>query len=259
MAGRRIETTYGYHAVWHLLSRRPQDVLEAYIALNKRPGARLEALRQACEAASIPVHGIAPAKLARLTGVKNHQGVAVRRRAGGDDPEVPTLAELSANPPAGGLILALDGALDPHNLGACIRSANAAGVEAALLPRNRSAPVNATVRKAASGAVETTPLITAPNLSRALTQLRQGGWQVIGAAGDGGETIYELDVVFPVVLVMGSEASGLRRNTRQHCDKLARIPMAGAVESLNLSVATGVCLYELARRRDLLERGKGAE
>lgn len=108
MAGRRIETTHGYHAVWHLLSRRPQDVLEAYIALNKRPGARLEALRQALQAASIPVHDIAPAKLERLTGVKNHQGVAVRSRAGNTDPEAPTLAELSANPPARGLILALE-------------------------------------------------------------------------------------------------------------------------------------------------------
>lgn len=148
-------------------------------------------------------------------------------------------------------ILALDGITDPHNLGACLRSACAAGVDAVIVPKDRSAQLNPTVRKVASGAAELTPVVVVKNLSRCLQQLQKKNVWVMGAAGEASQSIYELDLKGGLVIVMGAEAEGLRRLTRETCDHLFAIPMRGAVESLNVSVAAGVCLFEANRQRSL--------
>ncbi len=252
MSNRNIEIIYGYHAVRHVLSQRPHDVLEIYIAQNKKQSTRLDALRQTCKTALISVQPISPFRLDKLAQATNHQGIAARcrseGRAGGVQKQVTMAALCAERLHDSSVILMLDGVLDPHNLGACIRSADAAGVDAVILPGNRSVGVNATVKKVASGAVETTNIMTVTNVARALRQLREAGCWIIGTASAADETIYEAEITFPVVLVMGSEDGGLRQNTRKHCDRLVKIPMHGSVESLNMSVAAGVCLYEIRRQ-----------
>ena len=146
-------------------------------------------------------------------------------------------------------LLALDGVTDPHNLGACLRSAEAAGVQAVVVPRDNAAGINATVRKVACGAAEALPLIAVTNLARTLKTRQGRGLWIIGAAGEAGQTVYEADLKGPLVLVLGAEGKGLRRLTREVCDGLIKIPMAGIVSSLNVSVATGVCLFEAVRQR----------
>ncbi len=248
MPRRNIEIICGYHAVRHVLSRRSHDVLEVYIAQNKRRSTRLDALQRSCDDALISVQSISPLKLDKLTGAKNHQGIAARCRTDSTHKQV-TIADLCDGRLGNtSIILVLDRVMDPHNLGACIRTADATGVDAVLLPKDRSVPLNATVKKVASGAAESTNVITVTNIARSLRQLREAGCQIIGTAGDADKTLYETEVAFPLVLVMGSEEGGMRQNTRNHCDRLVKIPMYGSVESLNMSVATGVCLYELKRR-----------
>ena len=247
-AGKNIEIIYGYHAVRHVLSRRSHDVLEVYIALNKRRTARLDALRSVCDDALIAIQYISNRKLDKLVGVTDHQGIAARCRPNTTEKQM-TLADLCSRPPNNSsIILVLDRVMDPHNLGACIRTADAAGVAAVILPKDHSVPLNATVKKVASGAVETTNVIMVTNIARSLRQLRTVGYQIIGTTGTANQTIYEIEMLTPAVLVIGSEQSGMRRNTREHCDQLVKIPMYGSVESLNLSVAAGVCLYEIRRR-----------
>lgn len=248
MARRNTEFVCGYHAVRHVLSERPHDVLEIFIAQGRKHSARMQSLQDACEAGSISVQRISPARLDRLAEVKNHQGIAARcRMAGAGKPR--TIADLCAGSPGdNAIILVLDRVMDPHNLGACIRTAAAAGVQAVVIPRAHSAPLNASAKKAASGAAETTDVITVTNIARSLRQLRDAGYEITGTAGDADNSIYETEVMFPLVLVLGSEESGLRRNTREHCDRLVKIPMHGSVASLNLSVAAGICLFEIRRR-----------
>ena len=147
------------------------------------------------------------------------------------------------------LLLVLDGIQDPHNLGACLRSADAAGVQAVILPRDNSAPTTPVVSKVASGAAETVPLFRVTNLARALDQLREAGVWLVGAAGETDQTLFSVDLTGPLALVLGAEGEGLRRLTREKCDHLVRIPMAGTVESLNVSVAAGICLFEAVRQR----------
>jgi 23S rRNA (guanosine2251-2'-O)-methyltransferase len=149
------------------------------------------------------------------------------------------------------LFLVLDGIQDPQNLGACIRTANAAGVDAVIIPRDKSVAVTSTVRKVASGGVENTPVITVTNLARAINRLQTAGIWIVGTDNNADKTLYELDLAIPLAIVMGAEGKGLRRNTREHCDYLASLPMHGMVESLNVSVAAGVCLYETLRQRGL--------
>jgi 23S rRNA (guanosine2251-2'-O)-methyltransferase len=146
-------------------------------------------------------------------------------------------------------VLALDGVTDPHNLGACLRSADAAGVQAVLAPKDHAVGLNATVSKVASGAAETVPYLMVTNLARSLNELKERDVRVIGLSDDAPGTIFDLDLRGPVALVLGAEGAGLRQLTRQTCDQLASIPMAGAVDSLNVSVACGVCLYEAVRQR----------
>jgi 23S rRNA (guanosine2251-2'-O)-methyltransferase len=149
------------------------------------------------------------------------------------------------------LLLALDGVQDPHNLGACLRTADACGVLALIVPRDRAAPLNATARKSASGAAETTPVVTVTNLARTLSLLKEAGLWIVGADAEGTQTAAQVDLTGPRVLVMGAEGRGLRALTRRHCDWLARLPSLGAVESLNVSVAAGMLLYEALRQREM--------
>ena len=175
----------------------------------------------------------------RLRELGNH----IRARALSKLPEL--LERLEGTP----LLLVLDGVTDPHNLGACLRSADAAGVQAVIIPRDRSAGLTPVVRKVACGAAETVPLVAVTNLARTLKSLQQRGLWVVGAAGEAEQLIYQVDMRVPTVIVMGAEGSGLRRLTREHCDYLAKLPMAGSVSSLNVSVATGICLFEAVRQR----------
>jgi 23S rRNA (guanosine2251-2'-O)-methyltransferase len=147
------------------------------------------------------------------------------------------------------LLLVLDGVTDPHNLGACLRTADAAGAQAVIVPKDKSATLNATVRKVACGAAEVIPLVAVTNLARTLEKLQKKGLWVVGTAGEAEQMIYQLDMTGPTVLVMGAEGKGMRRLTREHCDYLAKLPMGGSVSSLNVSVATGVCLFEAVRQR----------
>ena len=248
MPGRNIEIICGYHAVRHVLSERPHDVLDIFIAQNRKQSARVDALQAACNDASIPVQHISPVKLNRLADIKNHQGIAARCRKVRDNMRMSVADLCAGNRETDSIILVLDRVMDPHNLGACIRTADAAGAHAVIIPRDHSAPLNATVKKAASGATETIDVITVTNIARSLRQLRDSGYAIIGTAGDADNSIYETEVTFPLVLVMGPEQKGLRHNTREHCDRLVNIPMHGSVESLNLSVAAGICLYEIRRR-----------
>ena len=153
------------------------------------------------------------------------------------------------------LLLALDGVQDPHNLGACLRTADACGVLALIVPRDRAAPLNATARKVAAGAAETTPVATVTNLARTLALLKQAGLWIVGADAEGSQPARQIDLTGPRVLVMGAEGAGLRALTRRHCDWLARLPSLGSVESLNVSVATGMLLYEALRQRERLQAG----
>ena len=248
MGARKTEFIVGRHAVRSLLAQRSHDVLSVFVLSGRPSSDRLGELLATCEGAAISVQSISRARLDRLTGTANHQGIAAECRLETSQNTM-TIAELCAVTPAPAtIVLALDRVMDPHNLGACIRTADAAGVSAVILTAGQSAPLNATVKKVASGAAEGVSIITVANLARSLRQLRDAGYWIIGATEDAGQTVYELNAAFPVVLVIGSEQAGLRRNTREHCDQLVKIPMYGSVESLNLSVATGVCLYELRRK-----------
>ncbi|MEJ2686897.1 MAG: 23S rRNA (guanosine(2251)-2'-O)-methyltransferase RlmB [Gammaproteobacteria bacterium] len=196
--------------------------------------------------------GAARARLGRLTDQARAAGVRmVQARGVADEAGLSELLDRLSEPP---LLLVLDGVQDPHNLGACLRSADAAGVHGVVIPKDRAAGLTAVVRKVASGAAETVPVFAVTNLARTLRNLKEAGVWVYGAAGEARQSIYDLDLRGPVALVLGSEGKGLRRLTREHCDGLARIPMAGQVESLNVSVATGVLLFE-ARRQRLLAGG----
>lgn len=248
MPGRNIEIICGYHAVRHVLSERPHDVLDIFIAQSRKRSARMDALLGACNDASIPLQHISPVKLDRLADMKQHQGIAARCRKARDGRRTSVAHLCAGNPQADSIILVLDRVMDPHNLGACIRTADAAGAQAVIIPGGHSAPMNATAKKAASGAAEAIDVITVANIARSLRQLHDSGYEIIGTAGDADKNIYETALMFPLVLVMGPEEKGLRHNTREHCDKLVKIPMYGTVESLNLSVAAGICLYEIRRR-----------
>ena len=238
---------YGLHAVEAVLAQTPERVLSAMVQRD-RGDARLEAVRAECERHGISLRGVAKTELDRTAGGARHQGIILQCRPA----EAWNEASLKDLVQAGGrdlLLLVLDGVTDPHNLGACLRSADAAGVHAVVAPRDRAASLNPVARKVASGAAETVPFVQVTNLARTLRWLQDQGVWIIGAAGEGAESLWDVKLDGPVALVMGAEGDGMRRLTREHCDQLVRIPMAGTVESLNVSVATGVCLFEVVRQR----------
>jgi 23S rRNA (guanosine2251-2'-O)-methyltransferase len=239
--------TYGIHAVRVLLLRSPQRV-RRLLLLSGREDGRLAELRALAERARVPISEADEPSLAELADGGRHQGAVAEIAPLSGDPEtrLEEALEAAVGPP---LLLVLDGVQDPHNLGACLRSADAAGVSAVIAPRDRAAGVTPVARKVAAGAAETVPFIAVVNLARSLRQLKERGIRVIGTDGSAPTSVFDADFTAPTAIVLGSEGEGLRRLTRECCDQLVAIPMAGAVESLNVSVATGVLLYEAVRQR----------
>jgi 23S rRNA (guanosine2251-2'-O)-methyltransferase len=242
----------GIHAVRVLLTRSPQRVRRVLLA-GGGDVRRREELRALAKAAGVTTVDTDDGTLERLSAGARHQGVVAELVVRTDDPETQLEEALEAAGPVP-LLLVLDGVQDPHNLGACLRSADAAGVAAVIVPRDRAAGLTPVVRKVAAGAAETVPLVPVVNLARTLRDLKERGVWLVGTADGAERTLYEADLTGPVALVMGSEGEGLRRLTRECCDQLVAIPMAGAVESLNVSVAAGVALFEAVRQR---RRGGG--
>ena len=240
------ETIYGMHAVRIMLERHPERVHNVRIA-QQREDPRVRAIDELARRHHRPVQRVDIHALKQLLGDVAHQGVAADITPLPPWTEDELLAALqSASAP---LLLALDGVQDPHNLGACLRSADACGALAVIVPRDRAAQVTPTVRKVAVGAAETTPVVAVTNLVRTLKLLKQAGLWVVGADAAGDKSAHQADLKGPVVLVLGAEGSGLRHLTRQNCDFLVRLPQLGAVESLNVSVAAGMLLYEAVRQR----------
>lgn len=216
----------------------------------ERHDARLEAVLQLAAQAGLPVHGKSREQLDRHSGGGRHQGVMAQLApiALLSIEDLWPLLDKLKEPP---LLLVLDGVQDPHNVGACLRSAEAAGAHALVIPKDRACPINATVRKVASGAASRVPIVSVTNLARSLQDMQAHGLWITGLVGDADTTIHALDLRGPSVMVMGSEGEGLRRLTREYCDVLAQIPMRPPCESLNVSVAAGVVLYEALRQRAL--------
>lgn len=238
---------YGIHAVRVLLMRTPQRVQRILITQG-RDAARLTELRTLAQRAAVQVVAAETAQLDALAEGGRHQGVVAELAPRAGDPETQLEEALEAAGPAP-LLLVLDGVQDPHNLGACLRSADAAGVAAVIAPRDRAAGLTPVSRKVAAGAAETVPFIAVVNLARTLRELKDRGLWLVGTDDQADKTLYEADLCGPTVIVMGSEGEGMRRLTRECCDQLVSIPMAGSVESLNVSVATGVVLFEAVRQR----------
>jgi len=248
-----LEWVHGVHAVQALLDRHADRVQRVYLARG-RDDARAAVIAQAAVAAAVPLERVDPQRLDRLLGGHiTHQGVAaeVRPLAPWDEDRLTiALGEAVNAGSTAPLVLALDGVQDPHNLGACLRTADACGALAVVIPKDRAVQVNATVRKVAAGAAESTPVVVVTNLARCLRDLKSQGLWVVGAEAAADKRADEVDLRGPIAIVMGAEGSGLRQNTRQHCDFLVRLPSLGAVESLNVSVATGMLLYEAVRQRE---------
>lgn len=242
------EWIFGVHAVQAVLENRPESVLTLWVQAG-RDDARLSKIIALAKQIGITVQTAARAQLDKMVSADaRHQGVIAQVKAVAASREI-SLDDLVAQAGADLLLLVLDGVQDPHNLGACLRTANAAGVQAVLAPRDNAVGLTPVARKVASGAAELTPFIQVGNLSRTLKHLQTLGVWIIGAAGDARQSIYDTDFKRPVALVLGAEGEGMRRLTREHCDELVSIPMLGQVESLNVSVATGICLYAAVQGR----------
>jgi 23S rRNA (guanosine2251-2'-O)-methyltransferase len=239
---------FGFHAVGVRLKVAPASITLLLADPARRDGRMRQFLVRA-QAAGVPVQEADAARLTQLAGGPGHQGIVARVAPLPAQPMLAELLEDLQDAHAVPLLLVLDGVTDPHNLGACLRVADGAGAHAVIAPRDHAAGINATVSKVASGAAETVPYFMVTNLARCLTDLKARGIRVIGAASQAGHSIYEADLRGPTALVLGAEGPGLRQLTRKTCDELVRIPMRGAVESLNVSVASGVCLYEALRQR----------
>jgi len=240
---------YGLHAVAEILGRNPSAVKELLL-LRGRTDRRFRTLREKAEGIGIPCRELERSELDSLASGKHQGAIAIVS----DDAPAPSLDErgllgLLEKRGTEAFLLILDSITDPHNLGACLRGADAAGVDAVVIPANKSVRVNATVRKVASGAADTVPVVTVTNLARFLDRLKQSGIWVAGAAEDAPAAIFDQDLTGPIALVLGSEGKGIRRLVREKCDYLVAIPMGGSLASLNVSVAAGICLFEVVRQR----------
>ncbi|MEJ7932025.1 23S rRNA (guanosine(2251)-2'-O)-methyltransferase RlmB [Ramlibacter sp. AN1015] len=236
---------FGFHAVGVRLKTAPQSVIEVLFDPTRRD-ARMRQFLEKARSAGVRLIEADNLRLAKLSGSHGHQGVAARVAEIEVAHSLDDLLDSIAEPP---LLLVLDGVTDPHNLGACLRVADGAGAHAVIAPKDHAVGVNATVAKVASGAAETVPYFMVTNLARTLGELQERNIWCIGTAGDAPATLYQADLRRPVALVLGAEGTGMRQLTRKTCDELVSIPMQGAVESLNVSVASGVCLYEARRQR----------
>jgi len=236
---------FGFHAVGVRLKTAPQSIVEIYYETTRRDARMRQFIERATEAGArlIEADGL---RLSKLCGSHGHQGVAARVEP---VPQIKSLDDLLDSIQGPPLLLVLDGITDPHNLGACLRVADGAGAHAVIAPKDHAAGINATVAKVASGAAETMPYFMVTNLARTLNELKERSIWITGTSGDAPKTLYQVDLKGPTALVLGAEGDGMRQLTRKTCDQLVSIPMHGAVESLNVSVASGVCLYEALRQR----------
>lgn len=242
----KTELIYGLHSVQALLKSAPQRIRKLML-LTGRDDQKLQKVVSFAEREGISLERWSRAKLDVLVD-GNHQGVVAECDPGEVHDEA-FLLKLIERLEAPAFLLVLDGVTDPHNLGACLRSAEAAGVHAVIVPKDNSASLTGVARKVACGAAEVLPLVPVTNLARTLNKLRDAGVWFQGAAGEATVSLYQADLTGPLGIVMGAEGDGLRRLTRETCDGLISIPMAGEVSSLNVSVATGVCLFEAVRQR----------
>jgi 23S rRNA (guanosine2251-2'-O)-methyltransferase len=242
------ETVYGVHAVRALLERRPQAVRRVVLQAG-RSDRRAQALAELARGHGIPLETRPAAELDALAGQGVHQGVAARVEAAAplDEDELLVRLDAATRPP---LVLVLDGVQDPHNLGACLRTADGAGADAVVVPRDRATGLTPVVRKVAAGAAETVAFAQVTNLARFLRGLKDAGLWIVGTDGEAPMLHTAADLKGPLAVVLGAEGTGMRRLTREHCDLVVRLPMLGAVESLNVSVASGIILYEALRQRD---------
>lgn len=237
---------FGWHAVEAVLKREPERLQQVWIQTG-RQDKRVKGITDALDNLGVRWKVVHRKELdERVAGV--HQGIVAAVSESREWTEDDLLAQLagSGKPP---FLLVLDGVTDPHNLGACMRTADAVGIQAVIVPKDKSASLTPVARKVACGAAETVPFVRVTNLARFLRSLQDQGVWLIGTAGEADATLYQADFKGPVALVMGAEGKGMRRLTREHCDQLINIPMLGHVDSLNVSVATGVCLYEALRQR----------
>lgn len=246
---------FGFHAVGVRMKTAPKSIIEVYFESTRRDARMRQFLERAKEAEVRLIEADAP-RIAKLAGSHGHQGVAARVE---DIKDTRTLDELLDDLEEAGvtspLLLVLDGVTDPHNLGACLRVADGAGAHAVIAPKDHAVGINATVAKVASGAAETVPYFMVTNLARTLKELKERNVWIIGTSDDAPNTLYQVDLKGPVALVLGAEGDGMRQLTRKTCDELIGIPMMGAVSSLNVSVASGVCLYEALRQRTPAKAG----
>ncbi|MCX7896914.1 MAG: 23S rRNA (guanosine(2251)-2'-O)-methyltransferase RlmB [Rhodocyclaceae bacterium] len=240
-----IRLIHGFHALHARLRAAPESVLEILLSANRKD-ARSRQLMALAAARGIRLSLVEPSRLDALAPNARHQGVIARVK---DVSTQPTLEEILAHLDEPALLLVLDSVTDPRNLGACLRAADGLGAQAVIAPKDRACGLTATAIKVASGAAESTPYLMVTNLARALRTLKEHGIWVVGAEGSARKTVFEIDQRGPIAWVLGAEGAGLRRLSRATCDELARIPMSGAVESLNVAVAAGICLYEARRQR----------
>ncbi|HEY6529625.1 MAG TPA: 23S rRNA (guanosine(2251)-2'-O)-methyltransferase RlmB [Cellvibrionaceae bacterium] len=245
----KSEYIFGLHAVQSLLKTAPLRVEKLFV-LRGRDDQRVQKILQMAQGQGIAWEWQTRKEMDARSAEGNHQGIIAVAKPGQlhDETFLYQLVEEAGEPI---LLLILDGVTDPHNLGACLRSADAVGVQAVIIPKDNSAGLTETARKVACGAADSVPLVSVTNLARCLQKLQELGVWLVGTCGDASETIYELKLTGNIALIMGAEGSGMRRLTREHCDYLAHIPMCGSVSSLNVSVATGVCLFEALRQRRL--------
>ena len=243
MPGQRILA--GFHAVAARLKHAPESIEAIYIDARRRDG-RMAQLQQRATELKVRLVPTDPERLRGMAGEAPHQGVVA---VAAHIDQALSLDEVLNDIRPDTLLLLLDGVTDPRNLGACLRVADAAGAQAVIVPRDRSVGLTPAALKAAAGAAEAVPLIDVTNLARAMDDLRDAGVRLIGAAGEAQRSLYDLDLTGALAWVLGAEGTGLRRLTRERCDELASIPIVGQVESLNVSVATGICLYEAVRQR----------
>jgi 23S rRNA (guanosine2251-2'-O)-methyltransferase len=236
---------FGFHAVTVRLKTAPESVIEVHVDALRRD-ARMRQFVERARGVGAKLVESDDARLARLAGSARHQGVVARVTPLAPRHSLDEVLDAVQGPP---LVLVLDGVTDPHNLGACLRVADGAGAHAVIAPRDHAVGLNATVAKVASGAAETMPYLMVTNLARTLAELKEREIRVVGASDDAPRTLYQAELRGPLALVLGAEGPGMRQLTRKSCDELVAIPMRGAVESLNVSVAAGICLYEALRQR----------
>jgi 23S rRNA (guanosine2251-2'-O)-methyltransferase len=247
---KKDEIVFGIHAVTALMNTAPERFIELWL-LKGREDDRLLPIFETAKQCGVSIQLAQRKVLDEKAEGEQHQGVVARIQQGktyteNDLDNIITAANEQGKPP---FLLILDGVTDPHNLGACLRNADAAGVQAVIVPKDNAARLTGTVRKVAVGAAESVPLVQVTNLARTMKALQKQGVWIIGTAGETDTCLYDIKLSGPMALVMGAEGKGMRRLTRENCDELVKLPMSGSVSSLNVSVATGICLFEIVRQR----------